>query len=119
MAYGTAEPVPTQYDDAGFHAIAWVLSLIGVLGAAIGTWIVAAPDDGTIDVFGRTWAAADLADTWGPWLMIVGGAIAAIGMTVAAVRDQRHAANGWLVAAQALLAVVGVAAVVAGIVILV
>lgn len=119
MAYGSTHPADTHHPDTGFHVIAWVASMLGVLAAAIGTWIVAAPDDGTIDVFGQTWEASELADTWGPWLLIVGGAVAAIGMAIAAIRDWQHAANRWLVAAEAFLAIVGVAAIVTGIVILV
>lgn len=119
MAYGSTHPAEIHHPDAGFHAFAWVISMLGVLAAAIGMWIVAAPDDGTISVFGRTWAASDLAAAWGPWLLIVGGAAAAIGMAVAVVRDWQHAANRWLVAGEALLAIVGVAAVVTGIVFLV
>lgn len=119
MAYGTAHPAETHHPDTGLHIVAWVASMLGVLAAAIGAWIMVAPEDGTLTVNGRTWAASDLEDTWGPWLLIVGGAVAGIGMAVAAIRDWQHAANRWLVAAEAFLAIVGVAAVVAGIVILV
>jgi hypothetical protein len=95
------------------------LALLGVFAAMIGAWIALAPDDGTISLFGSTWAASDLTTTWGPWLLIVGGGVAAVGMTVSAVRDWQHEANRWLVAAEMLLAVAGAAAVIAGIVILV
>ena len=85
----------------------------------IGAWIALAPDDGTISLFRNTWAASDLTTTWGPWLLIVGGGVAGVGMTVSAMRDWQHEANRWLVAAEMLLAIAGAAAVIAGIVILV
>ena len=119
MAYGSTHPAQVHHPDTGVHVVTWILALLGVFAATIGAWIALAPDDGTISVFGNTWAAGDLTTTWGPWLLIVGGGVAGVGMAVSAVRDQRHGANRWLVAAEMLLAVAGAAAVIAGIVILV
>ena len=93
--------------------------MLGLVAAAIGAWIMLAPDTGTIDVFGNTWAASDLNETWGPWLLIAGGAVAAVGMTFAAIRDQQHRASWWLVAVEIVAAAIGVAAVVFGIVALI
>ena len=118
MAYGSTHPAQVHHPDTGVHVVAWTLSLLGVFAAMIGAWIALAPDDGTISVFGNTWAASDLTSTWGPWLLIVGGGVAAVGMAVSALRDWQHEANRWLVAAEVLLAIAGVAAVITGIVIL-
>lgn len=109
--------------DTGMHVATWVASMIGLIAAAIGTWIMLAPDDGTlnIDVIGieGSWAASDLTETWGPWLLIIGGVVAMIGMAFAAVKDRQHGASVWLIAAEALLAIVGLAAIVFGVVALV
>jgi hypothetical protein len=118
MAYGSTHPAEVHHPDTGVHIITWTLSLLGVLAAAIGAWISLAPEDGTISVFGRTWAASDLTEVWAPTLLIAGGGVAAIGMTVSAIRDWQHEASRWLVAAEALLAVAGIAAVIAGIFVL-
>ena len=119
MAYGTTQSAPMHHADTGFHIVSWVLSMLGVAAAAIGAWIMLAPDDGTLTVNGRTWAASDLTDTWGPWLLIVGGVVAAIGMAASAVRDWQHDANRWLTAAEVVLSLVGIGAAIAGIIILV
>ena len=115
MAYGSAHPIQARHHDTGWHVAAWAVSMLGLVAAAIGAYIALAPDDGTVTVNGTTWAAADLA-TWGPWLLIVGGAVAGVGMIGVAVLDQRHGASPWLVAAEGLLAVFGVIAAISGIV---
>lgn len=119
MTYGSTHPAQVHHPDTGVHVVTWTLALLGVFAAMIGAWIALAPDDGTISLFGSTWAASDLTTTWGPWLLIVGGGVAGVGMTVSAMRDWQHEANRWLVAAEMLLAIAGAAAVIAGIVILV
>ena len=118
MTYGSTHPAQIYHSDTGVHVVTWTLSFLGVLAAMIGAWIALAPSDGAITVTGRTWAASDLAGTWDAWLLIVGGGVAAVGMTISAVRDWQHDASRWLVAAEALLAVVGVIAVAAGIALL-
>lgn len=116
MAYGSTHPAQTHHPETAMHPVTWILSILGVFAAAIGAWIMLAPADGTINLFGNSWAASDLTNTWGPWLLIVGGGVAGVGMAVAAVRDWQHEANGWLVTAEALLSIAGIVAVVAGIV---
>ena len=114
MTYGLPHPVRVHDADAGFHVVAWSISILGVLAAAIGAWILLAPDNGTITIFGSTWAASDLVDTWGPWFLMVGGGTTAIGMTVTAVRDWQNNANRWAFAAEMLLAAAGSAAMITG-----
>ena len=101
------------------HVTTWTAAMIGLFAAAVGAWIMLAPDDGTINVFGNSWAASDLTETWGPWLLIVGGAVATIGMAIAAVRDRQHDAHGSLIGVEAVAAAIGMAAVVFGIVALI
>jgi hypothetical protein len=119
MAYGSTHPAEVHHTDTAVHAVTWTISMLGVFAAAIGAWLRYGPDDGTITINDRTWAIADVNGLWAPWLMIAGGGVAAIGMLVSAVRDMQHGASQWLVAAETLLAMVGVAAVIIGIVILV
>ena len=118
MAYGSTHPAEVHHPDTGVHIVTWTAAIVGVIAATIGAWIALAPDDGELTLFDNTWAAADLVDTWAPWLLIVGGAVAGVGMAVSVVRDWQHESNRLLVAAEALLAVVGIAAVVMGIVLL-
>lgn len=119
MTSGTAHPAQVHVHDTGMHIATWVASMLGLFAAAIGAWIMLAPDDGTITVFGSSWLASDLTETWGPWLLIVGGVVAGLGMAFAAFRDRQHHASWWLITAEAVLALVGVAALIVGIVILI
>jgi hypothetical protein len=112
---GSTHPARVRHVDAGAHAVAWVVAILGLFAAAIGAYIVAAPEDGSVTLIDRTWSTGDLVDTWAPWLLAVGGAFAAIGMAASSIVDWRHGASRWLVAGEMLLGVIGVAAVVAGI----
>lgn len=116
MAYGSTHPVQAHHADTGMHAVTWIVSMLGVLAAAIGAWIMLAPSDGTISVFGGSWAASDLTESWGPWLLVIGGVAAGVGMAVAAVQDWRHEASKWLIAAEAFLGLAGIAALVSGVI---
>ena len=115
MTTGTAHSTQSQPQDTGMHLVTWVGSILGLFAAAIGAWIMLAPDDGTLTINSTTWAAADLTDTWGPWLLIVGGSVATIGMTIAAVRDRQHRASWWLISAEVIAALIGITAVVFGV----
>ncbi len=116
MAYGT-HPATTETHDVGVHIVTWTMTILGLIAAAIGTWI-AVDDTGTITLFDRTYQRVDLADDWAPLLLILGGAAAVLGMFTSAVRDFQHGENYWLVALETLLGAVGVAAIVFGIVLL-
>ena len=119
MTTGTAHPTQAHPQDTGMHLTTWIASMLGLVAAAIGAWIMLAPDDGTISIFGNSWAASDLTETWGPWLLVIGGAVTAAGMTFAAVRDRQHRASWWLVSVELVAAIIGVAAAVFGIVALI
>ena len=116
MAYGT-HPATTETHDAGVHIVTWTMSILGLVAAAIGVWF-ATVDEGAITLFDRTYQRVDLADTWAPVLLILGGVGAVLGMGTSIVRDYQHAESGWLIALEGLLGVAGVAAIVFGIVLL-
>ena len=115
MVAGSTQPTRVHHVDAGAHAVAWVAAILGLGAAAIGAYIVAAPEDGSLTLINRTWSTGDLVDTWAPWLLAVGGAFAAIGMAASSIVDWRHGTSRRLVAGEMLLGVIGVAAVVAGV----
>ena len=121
MVTRSTHPAQVYPVDAGAHVVAWIAAILGLAAAAIGVYIVAARvetlsgKDGSLTLINRTWSTGDLVDTWAPWLLIVGGAFAAIGMTASSIVDWRHGASRWLVAGEMLLGVIGVAAVVFGI----
>ena len=115
MATESIHSARVDRTDAGAYAVAWIAAILGLAAAAVGAYIVAAPEDGSLTLINRTWSTGDLVDTWAPWLLTVGGAFAAIGMTASSIVDWRHGASRWLVAGEMLLGVIGVAAVVVGI----
>lgn len=116
MSTGT-HPAEVQTHDVGVHIVTWTVSILGLIAAAIGTWF-ATVEEGTITLFDRTYQRSDLAESWGPALLILGGAAALIGMVTSAFRDYEHGESVLLVALESVLAVVGGAAIVFGIVLM-
>lgn len=117
MAYGSTHPAETHHPDTGFHVLAWTLSLLGLLAAAVGVYFELAPADGTITLFSNTWTVSELSDSWSAWLLVVGGAVMAVAMAAMMSRDiQDDDSNSWLVWGEGLLTLIGVAALVFGIV---
>lgn len=118
MAYGAhpaTTPAPTH--DVGIHVVTWAMGILGLIAATIGAWF-ATVDTGTLTLFGRTYQRSELADNWAPVLLILGGAAAAIGMTTSALRDYEHEESFWLIGVEAVLAALGIAALVMGIILL-
>ena len=116
MAYGT-HPATTPTHDVGVHVVTWTTTILGLITAAIGLWY-ATVEEGTLTLFNRTYQRSELADTWGPVLLIIGGAVATIGMMTSALRDYQADESVWLVAIEGLVAAVGLAAFVIGVVLL-
>lgn len=117
MTYGSAHPAETHHPDTRFHVVAWTLSLLGLLAAAIGLYLELAPADGTISVFSSTWTVSEISDGWSAWLLIAGGAVMALAMAVMTSRDIRDDdASRGLIWGEGLLSLIGVAALVFGIV---
>ena len=115
MATGSIHSARVHHADAGAHAVAWIAAIFGLVAAAIGAYIVAAPEDGSLTLIDRTWSTGDLVNTWAPWLLIAGGVFTAIGMAVSVILDRAHGASRWLVAGEVLLGAIGVGAVAAGV----
>lgn len=118
MTTGSAHPASARHPDTGVHIVTWIVGVLGIIAAAIGTWIETVEDGSTLEIFGRSWVVEDIDAFWGPTLLIAGGALAAIAMTTSAVRDRQHEASVWLVGVEAALAVLGIAAVAFGIFVL-
>ena len=118
MTY-TAHPERTnRLSDTAWHWITAILAAVGIAAAALGAWLEFGPADGSLTLFGWTWNVADLSELWAPFLMIGGGLVAALSMGVESARDWEGDNSKWLVGFEALITVVGIAAVVVGIVLL-
>lgn len=118
MTYAADRTGTPGTPDTAWHVTTTVLAVVGIIAAALGAWMEFGPDNGTLTFFDWTWNVADISDLWAPLLMIVGGAVAAIPMGIESGRDWNSEHNRWLIAAEALIAVVGVAAIVVGVVLL-
>lgn len=98
---------PTRHvSDTARHYITAVLTVFGVVAAAVGTWLAYGPDDATIRVFDWTWSVADISELWAPWLMIGGGVLAALSTGWETIRA-RSTSNPWVVALEGLILVAG------------
>jgi hypothetical protein len=118
VVYGPTHHTGTHRPEVTLHLVGWTIALLGLLAAAVGAYIELAPADGTINVFTRTWAVSDVS-AWAPGLLLIGGAVAAVAMSMVMGRDMDDDANGWTVGLEGAIAIVGVAALVAGIVLVV
>lgn len=118
MAY-TAHPEPrTGTPDTGWHVVTALLAVAGIVAAAIGAWLEFGPDNGTLTLFNWTWNVADISELWAPFLMIGGGIVTALFMGVESTRDLEAENSRWLIGFEGLITLIGVAAVVVGIVLL-
>jgi hypothetical protein len=93
-----------------------------VVVAAVGAYIQVAPTDASLTVTTKTWRPGDLVDSWAPWRLaagcwrlVVGGALAAVGMAASVIRSWHYLDNRWLVAGEGMLVIGGVVAMVWGI----
>lgn len=116
MTYAARPTAPSRHPETAWHVTTTILAVVGILVAALGAWMEFGPENGTLTLFGWTWNVADLSDLWPPFLMLGGGLLTALPMGIEAARDWNSEHSRWLIGAEALIAVVGVAAVVFGIV---
>lgn len=116
MTHAVRPQPATHLSDAARHGITAVLTVIGVVAAAIGAWLEFGPADSTLTIFEWTWDAAEISELWAPWLMIGGGLLASISMGWETVRARALA--GWPVVFEGLILVAGITAVVVGVVLL-
>jgi hypothetical protein len=105
------------------HVLAWVLGLVALLAAALGGWMALAAEDATMTVtipflVDGNWAATELREFWAPVLLIGGGLVAVVLFGLAGIAGFRARAGRLLSSVELLLAVVGIAAIVAGVVVL-
>jgi hypothetical protein len=110
------EPTP-RLSDTARHWITAILTVIGIVVAAIGVWLEYGPSDATVNILGWTWAVADISELWAPWLMIAGGLLASISMGWETLRAQVEGSL-WPVVFEGLILVAGITAVVVGVVLL-
>lgn len=118
MAYAARPTGTAGTPDTAWHVTTTIFAVVGILAATLGAWMEFGPDNGTLTLFNWTWNVADISEFWAPMLMIVGGAVAAIPMGIESGRDWNSDHNRWLIAAEALVAVMGVAAIIFGIILL-
>ncbi|MGB7859693.1 MAG: hypothetical protein WBM90_04290 [Acidimicrobiia bacterium] len=115
MTYTTHPQTTARLSETGWHVISAILAVIGFVAAAVGAWMAFGPDDGVLTIFGWTWNVADISEAWAPILMIGGGALATLTMGIESTRDWGAENSAWIVWLEAFAALVGVAAIVAGI----
>lgn len=118
MTY-TAQPRTTsEMSESTWHVITTIMAVVGLIAIAIGAFIEFAPSNGTLRLFGWTWSVAEISDLWAPWLMIGGGLATALPMGIESARDWSSEHARWLITLEAVAALVGIAAVVVGVVLL-
>lgn len=103
-----------RLSDTARHWLTAIVTVVGVVAAALGTWMAYGPDDAMIRVFNWTWSVADIAELWAPWLMIGGGFLASIGMSWEAFRADDDT-NVWIRVLEGTILIAGLAAVGVGI----
>ncbi len=118
MTYTAQHRTGGRSSDTAVHVFTLVLTVVGILAAAVGAFIAYGADNGTLTLFSWTWNTADITDGLASSLMIGGGFAAAVTMAVASARDWAAENSTWLVALETALMLIGLAAVVAGIILL-
>lgn len=103
--------------DTARHWLTAVLAIVGIVAGVLGTWLAYGPGDGALQVMGWRWNVADIADPWGPWLMISGGLLAAIGMGWETLRAT-YRTNPWVRGLEALVLVAGLTTAALGVLLL-
>jgi hypothetical protein len=118
MAHAVPRETTARLSDTARHWITAILTVAGVVAAAIGTWLEYGPGDATVTVSGWTWNVADISELWAPWLMIGGGFLASFSMGWETVRA-RTDTSPWILGFEGLILVAGLAAAFIGAVLLI
>ena len=118
MTHAVHHEANARISSTARHWFTAALAIIGVVAAAIGTWLAYGPDDATIRIFGWTWNVADVSELWAPWLMIGGGFFAALGMAWETYMASDNA-SVWVRALEVFLLIAGIAAMGVGLFLLV
>ena len=118
MAQAVPQKETARLSDTARHWITATFAVLGVVAAAIGTWLAYGPSDATVNIFGWSWSVADISELWAPWLMIGGGLVASLAMGWEELRA-RSDANPWVMALEGLVLIAGLAAAVVGVILLV
>lgn len=118
MTYTARPEAAGRMSDTTWHVITAILAVAGIVAAAIGWLIGYGPDDGTLTLFDWTWNFAAIDTAWVPILMIGGGGLAALTMGIESMRDWSAEHSAFIIGLEAFVALVGLAAVVVGIVFL-
>jgi hypothetical protein len=118
MTYTAHPRTADELSESTWHVITAIMAVAGIIAAAIGALIEFGPTDGTLTLFGWTWTVAEISELWAPLLMIGGGLVTALPMGIESTRDWSSEHARWLVTLEALAALIGIAAVVVGVVLL-
>lgn len=95
----------------------WLVSAftaIGAILAALGAFISFGPDNAQISVFAWEWESGEVSGPLASWLMVGGGAVAALGAARGILQDQSRPSR-WLTVLEAILVVGGIAATAIGV----
>ena len=109
MTHAVHHDTNTRVSSTTRHWLTALITVIGVVAAAIGAWMAYGPDDATMRIFGWSWNVADLSELWAPWLMIGGGLFASVGMTWETYTSSETASD-WVRALEFFVLFAGVAA---------
>lgn len=116
MTHAVNTQTTARVSDTARHWTTAIVTVVGVVAAAIGAWLAYGPADATISFLGWTQNVADIDALWAPWLMIAGGLLASISMAWEAARtDEDHPG---LVVMESLLVMTGITAAIIGIILL-
>ena len=114
VSYGPARSVEAHDTDAGSHLTMWLFGMVGILTATTGLWLIGSAGKREVSLIFVTLDMSGVSPLLGPTLLLVGGIVLAIAMLSAAGRDYHFQAAWWMVWLQAVLGLVGVAAVILG-----
>ncbi len=115
MSYDPSRSVGAHDADAGGHMVYWFWGVVGALGVAAGLLLSSASETSEISLPFVTIDMSEVSNLVGPILLVVGGVVVAIAMLAGAWRDYSFEEGWLLVIVQGVVGLLGVAAVVLGV----